>query len=106
MISATELAQGMVVRVEDQICRVLKVEAKAAAAKLGGVVKAELSNVNTGRLREARFRPQERLEDLEITRRNMEFLFPDADNCTFMDPNSFEQIEVAIAWRLNSAKRR
>lgn len=97
MISATELAQGMVVRVEDQIYRVLKVEAKAAAAKLGGVVKAELSNVNTGRLREVRFRPQERLEDLEITRRNMEFLFRDADNFTFMDPNSFEQIEVPSA---------
>jgi len=95
MVCASDLAEGMVVRVEGQIYRVLKVESKAAAAKLGGVVKAELSNVTTGRLWEARFRPQERLEDLQVERRNMEFLFQDGDVCTFMDPNSFEQTEVA-----------
>jgi len=94
MLSASELQPGMVVRVEGQVYRVIEVEAKAAAAKLGGVVKAELSNVNTGRLWEARFRPQERLEDLPVERRNLEFLFRQGDTCTFMDPNSFEQVEV------------
>jgi elongation factor P len=84
----------MVVRVEGQVYRVLGVEAKAAAAKLGGVVKAELSHVVTGRLWEARFRPQERLEDLPVERRNMEFLFREGNTCTFMDPNTFEQVEV------------
>jgi elongation factor P len=94
MLIASELRDGMVVRVEGQIYRVLKVEAKAAAAKLGGVVKAELSNVVTGRLWEARFRPQERLEELQVERQNMEFLFRDGESSTFMDPRSFEQIEV------------
>jgi elongation factor P len=94
MVTASELQQGMIVRVEGQVYRVLEVEAKAAAAKLGGVVKAELSNVLTGRLWEARFRPQERLEDLPVERRNMEFLFREGNTCTFMDPNTFEQVEV------------
>jgi len=94
MLTASELQPGMVVRVEGQVYRVIEVEAKAAAAKLGGVVKAELSNVDTGRLWEARFRPQERLEDLPVERRNMEFLFREGETCTFMDPNSFEQVEV------------
>ena len=94
MTTASELALGMVVRVEGQVYRVLAVESKAAAAKLGGVVKAELSNVHTGRLWEARFRPQERLEDLPVDRRNLEFLFHADATCTFMDPNSFEQVEV------------
>jgi len=94
MVNASELQQGMVVRVEGQVYRVVEVEAKAAAAKLGGVVKAELKNVNTGRLWEARFRPQERLEDLPVERRNMEYLFRQGDACTFMDPNTFEQVEV------------
>lgn len=95
MVTASEMTEGMVVRVEGQVYRVLQVEAKAAAAKLGGVVKAELSNVMTGRLWEARFRPQERLEDLQVERRNMEFLFHEGDACTFMDPNTFEQVEVS-----------
>ncbi len=94
MVTASELNQGMVIRVEGQAYRVLQVESKAAAAKLGGVVKAELNNLKTGRLWEVRFRPQERLEDLQVERRNMEFLFQEGDACTFMDPISFEQFEV------------
>jgi len=94
MATASELTYGMVVRVEGQIYRVLKVESKAAAAKLGGVVKAELSNVVTGRLWEARFRPQEHVEELQVERRNMEFLFREGATSTFMDPGTFEQVEV------------
>jgi elongation factor P len=94
MILASELTRGMVVRVEGEIYRVLEVESKAAIAKLGGVVKAELSNLRTRNLWEARFRPQERLEDLPVERYLMEFLFREGDTCTFMNPNTFEQIEV------------
>ena len=95
MVTASELVAGKFIRVEGQIYRVLNVESKAAAAKLGGVVKAELSNVSSGRMWEARFRPQERLEELQVERRNMEFLFREGNACTFMDPNTFEQLEVS-----------
>jgi len=95
MMMASELKQGEFVQVEGQVYRVLEVEAKAAAAKLGGVVKAKLSNVKTHHLWEARFRPQERLEELQVERRILEFLFRSGDVCTFMDPNTFEQIEVS-----------
>lgn len=94
MILASELTKGMVVRVEGEVYRVMEVESKAAVAKLGGVVKAELSNLKTRNLREARFRPQERLEDLPVERTNMEFLFRNGSTCTFMNPNTYEQIEV------------
>ena len=94
MATASELTYGMVVRVEGQIYKVLKVESKAASAKLGGVVKAELSNIVTGRLWEVRFRPQAHVEDLQVERRNMEFLFSEGATSTFMDVGTFEQVEV------------
>jgi len=97
MVNASDLKQGMSLRIEGQIYQVLEVEAKAGAAKLGGVVKTKLSNVATGRLWEPHFRPQERLEDLELQRQTMEFLFQDADTCTFMNPENFEQVEVPRA---------
>jgi len=97
MILASELKQGMALRIEGQIWKVLEVESKAGAAKLGGVVKAKLSNVASARMWEPHFRPQERLEDLQLERRNMEFLFADADTCTFMDPSTFEQTEIPLA---------
>jgi elongation factor P len=94
MVLASELKPGLVVRVEGQVYRVLEVESRAAIAKLGGGVKAELSNVRTGRLWEARFRPQERLEDLQVERHIMEFLYRAGDACTFMDPHTFEQVDL------------
>jgi elongation factor P len=94
MVTASEISEGMALRIEGEIYRVLAVESKAAAAKLGGLVKAELKNMRTGRLWEARFRPQERLEELQVERRNMEFLFHSGSACTFMDPHTFEQVEI------------
>jgi elongation factor P len=94
MVIAYELKVGMFIRIEGQIYKVFEVEAKAGAAKLGGVVKTKLSNVATGRMWEPHFRPQERLEDLELERHTMEFLFGDAEMCTLMNPENFEQIEV------------
>ncbi len=94
MIIASELRAGMVVRIEGEIYKVLEVEAKAGAAKMGGVVKTKLSNISSGRLWEPHFRPQERLEDLELERQIMEFLFAEGETCTFMNPETYEQIEI------------
>jgi len=95
MVIASELRPGMVIRFEGQVYKVLDVDSKAGAAKMGGVVKASLSNLRTARLLEHHFRPQERLEDLELERHNMEFLFSGDDGVTFMNPVTFEQVEIA-----------
>ena len=95
MVIASELRPGTVIRSEGQVYKVLEVEAKAGAAKMGGLVKASLSNLHSGRLLEQHFRPHERLEDLELERHSMEFLYSGDDGVTFMNPVTFEQVEIA-----------
>jgi elongation factor P len=97
MVIASDLKEGMIIRIEGQVLKVLEVESKAGAAKMGGVVKTKLINVRSRRLWEPHFRPQERLEDLELERHMMEFLFADGDRCTFMRPDTFEQMEIPSA---------
>lgn len=94
MLTAAELKEGLVVRIEGHIYRVLEAEAKAGAAKLGGVVKTKLSNVRSGHLWEPHFRPQERLEEVQLERRMLEYVFSAGDTCTFMSPETFEQVEI------------
>ena len=94
MVIASELRAGTVIRIEGQIHKVIEVESRAGAAKMSGVVKAKLINVRSGRMWEPHFRPQERLEDLQLERRTMEFLYAVGDTCTFMRPDTFEQIDV------------
>jgi elongation factor P len=94
MIIASDLKQGMAIRIDGQIYQVLAVEARAGAAKLSGVVRTKLRNVASGRGWEPHFRPDERLENLVLDRRLMEFLFSDSDTSTFMSPETFDQIAV------------
>ncbi len=97
MVIASELRPGMIIRIEGQVHKILEVESKAGAAKMGGVVKAKLINVKTGRMWEPHFRPQEKLDQAELERHVMEFLYRDSDNCTFMRGDTFEQIAVPVA---------
>jgi len=97
MVAAYELQEGMVVRIEGQIYRVLEAEYKAGAAKMSGVVKTKLLNLRTGHMGEPHFRPLERLEEVGLERRKMEFLFAEGDRCTFMRPDTFEQVEIPRA---------
>jgi elongation factor P len=60
-------------------------------------VKTKLINVRSGRMWEPHFRQQERLQDLHLDRRMMEFLYAEGESCTFMRPDTFEQVEVPAA---------
>jgi elongation factor P len=97
MVNASELCQGMCLRIEGQIFKVLEVDAKAGAGKMGGVVKAKLINIKTGRSWEPHFRPQEKLEELGLEHRPMEFLYSEGDTYTFMNLDTYEQVGVPKA---------
>lgn len=92
---ASELKNGMVIRLESQIYRVLEADSRAGTAKLGGVVKTKLSNVRSGRIWEPHLRPQERVEELQVERQLMEFLFRQGSTYIFMNPDTYEQIEIS-----------
>ena len=94
---AADLKPGMAIRHEGQVYKVLEAEFKAGGGQAAGVVKTKLRNLSTGRLSEPHFRPDERLEELELERQTMEFLYGDEEMCTFMHPESFEQVEIGRA---------
>ncbi len=97
MVLASELREGMALRIDQQVYRVLEVEAKAGAAKMGGTVRVRLENVRSGRLWDQHFRPLERLEDVELEKRRVEFLYSDGTNCIFQRMDNFEQVEFPTA---------
>ncbi|HEV2385729.1 MAG TPA: elongation factor P [Candidatus Acidoferrales bacterium] len=94
---ASELKPGMAVRLEGQVYKVLEAGFKAGAGQATGVVKTKLRNLSTARFYEPHFRPDERIEELELDRQTMEFLYRDAETCTFMHPETFDQVAIARA---------
>ena len=104
MVTAADLKEGMALRIEKEIFRVTEVEARAGAAKMGGTVRARLENARTGRLWDQHFRPQERLDDLEVEQHKLEFLYGDENVCTFLRMDTYEQAEFPAAALGEAAK--
>ncbi len=97
MRSAAELRPGMAVRVEGTVYKVIAAEYHAGGGKMSGVTHAKLRNLETGTMREWRFRADETVQQVEPARRTMQYLYGDGRVSVFMDPATFEQIEFETA---------
>jgi elongation factor P len=97
MVSASQLRLGMAIRYEGQVYKVLHADYHPGQGKMGGASHVRLKNLGTGTLWEHSFRADLKLEDLPVERQNLEFLYADAGQCVFMNPENYEQVEVAAS---------
>jgi elongation factor P len=97
MVAASQLRAGMAVRFEGQLYKVLYAEYHPGQGKMGGVAHTRFKNLSTGTLWEHSFRADLRFEQAEVVKQPMVFLYSDGGECTFMDPESYEQITLAAS---------
>jgi elongation factor P len=97
MISASQMRAGMAIRYQGQEYRVVSADYHPGQGKMGGVTHARLQNLSTGTFWEHSFRSDLKLEDMPVERHTLEFLYADGDQCWFMNPESFEQVEMPRA---------
>jgi elongation factor P len=65
--------------------------------KGGAFVRTKIRNISKDSTIDKTFRPGERIEDIYIERRKMQFLYETGDASVFMDTETYEQEEVANA---------
>lgn len=97
MVYASQIRTGMAIRYEGQIYKVLMANYHPGQGKMGGVTHARLRSLSTGTLWEQSFRADLKLEDLPIEKQSMEFLYSDAEECHFMNPQTYEQISIPLS---------
>ena len=97
MVSASQLRAGMAIRFEGQPYKVIAADYHPGQGKMGGATHSRLQNLVTGTFWEHSFRSELRLEDIAVERQTLEFLYADGDQCTFMNPDTYEQTEIARA---------
>lgn len=95
MITASQLRPGMAIRHQGNLYKVVSSEYHAGQGKMGGVTHTRLRNINTGTFWEHGFRADEKLEDVPLEKQPMDFLYSDATDLYFMNPETFEQVSVA-----------
>jgi elongation factor P len=94
MVLASQLRTGMAIRYEGQLYRVLAAEYHPGQGRMTGANHARLRNLSTGTLWEHSFRSELKLDDIPMEKRALEFLYADADQCCFMNPETYEQVEI------------
>lgn len=93
MISAGEFRKGITVEIDGQVWSIsdfLHVKPGKGAA----FVRTKLKNVMTGAVLERTFNPTEKYPRAHIETKEMQYLYTDGDLYTFMDLETYEQLEL------------
>ena len=90
LLPATRLKVGMIIKFNDEPCRVTDVK-HVTPGKGYGMVQAKMKNLTTGSNVEHRFRSDEKFEKAFLEKRKMQYLYSDDSGHHFMDMESYEQ---------------
>ena len=90
MISVTDLRNGTKVELEGGLWECLEYQHQKIG-RGGAKVVAKFRNLDTGSIVEKTFNSGEKLQDIFIDYRTMQYLFSDGESYTFMDTETYEQ---------------
>jgi elongation factor P len=92
-IQATRLKKGMLIKVDQDLFRVLELQ-HVTPGNLRGFVRVKLRNIRSGSLSDQKLRSEDTLDRATLDEREMQYLYQDGDSYYFMDTGSYEQIHI------------
>ena len=92
-INASEIRVGMLLEYKNDLWQVLKTQ-HVKPGKGGAFAQVEMKSINKNTKLNERFRSSETVEKASLEETTFNFLYGDEINYFFMDPKSFEQIEL------------
>ena len=92
-INAGEIRVGMLLEYKNDLWQVLKTQ-HVKPGKGGAFAQVEMKSVNKNTKLNERFRSSETVEKASLEETKYNFLYEDENNYFFMEPKSFEQIEI------------
>lgn len=93
MASTSEFRNGMALRLDGQLYFMVEFE-PFKPGKGAAVVRTRLKSVKTGAVIDRTFRSGEKVDDVRLERRKMQYMYVANDVYFFMDSESYEQFEV------------
>lgn len=95
-MKASELKKGLVLDVDGRKVIIRHLEVQSPSSRSGSTLyKVRGHDILTRQKYEARYKGDENLQTVEFGRRPVQFLYRDADGCTFMDKDNYEQYTLA-----------
>jgi elongation factor P len=92
-IYASEIRVGMLIEYKDDLWQVLKTQ-HVKPGKGGAFAQVEMKSLNKNTKLNERFRSSESVEKAALEETKFNYLYDDENNYYFMNPKSFEQINI------------
>jgi elongation factor P len=92
-IQATRMKKGMLIKVGQDLFRVLELQ-HVTPGNLRGFVRVKFRNIRTGTLADQKLRSEDFVERATLDEREMQYLYRDGDSFHFMDTSSYEQLHI------------
>ena len=92
-INASEIRVGMLLEYKNDLWQVLKTQ-HVKPGKGGAFAQVEMKSVNKNTKLNERFRSSETVEKASLDEKNYNFLYEDENDYFFMEPKTFEQINI------------
>ena len=92
-INASEIRAGMLLEYKDDLWQVLKTQ-HVKPGKGGAFAQVEMKSVIKNTKLNERFRSSETVEKASLEETNFNYSYEDENNFFFMDPKSFDQIQI------------
>ena len=95
-MKANEIKKGIIIDQNNKKILIKKVVVQSPSSRSGSTLyKVSGSDISSGQKFESRFKGDEVIKQIEVSRHSVQLLFHDADTYTFMDSENYEQFTLA-----------
>jgi elongation factor P len=93
MAKVSDISRGSFVRYNGELAQVLEYEHRTPG-NLRAFYQVKMRNLNSGKLIEQRFRPDDEMEIVRVHFKEQQFLYMDGSNAVCMDNETYDQIMI------------
>lgn len=93
-IQATRVKKGMLIKMENDLYRVLDFQ-HVTPGNLRGFVRVRFRNIRNGTLSDQKLRSEDMIERATLEEKQMQYLYRDGNDFYFMDTATYEQISMS-----------
>lgn len=95
MADTRELSRGMIIKYNNEP-HILVEKVFYSPGKGGAFNKVKLKNIRSGKFVNTVYRSEEKVEELEVSKSNMQYIYADETYAYFMNPQTFDQMSVNL----------
>ena len=97
-IKYSQVSKGMVIVGEDgQLYSIVDLHLNTPG-NWRAILQLKLKNLKTGAVTQNRVRPEDKVEQAYLDKREMQYLYQEGEDCVFMDMETYDQIHLNKEW--------